>query len=100
MTPPDRKAMESLWRQRLNQAREHLGFARERNKEVHREFLLREIPSPDGEFHRLQAVRAENVALRNYLRVLRVFTDLVTSGKIPDEAKWLRGPGDTESEES
>lgn len=94
---PDRSAITKLWRGRLQDAKLRLDFARSYLQEVERDFPLSTAQSPDGNFARLQAVRAESLAFRKYNRVLRLFTELVESGKIPDEAEWLREPGDAAS---
>ncbi len=82
---PNKQQLEDLWRERLNTAKLRLDFARQYMKEVQRDRNSGDIPGPDGNFAYQKALRAENTALAEYNRVLRVFTKLVVDGKIPDE---------------
>jgi len=86
----NRNALEERWLTRLNDARIHLELARDYVSEVQRDFPEGEIPSPDGGVAYRAALRAENIALAEYHRVLRILTDLVARGQIPDEREWLR----------
>ena len=85
---PDRRALEDLWRQRLKDAELGLTFARQYLGEVQRDF-----PSPgkvhgaDGSSAYEHALHAETRALTEYKRVLQIFNDLVTHGKLPDEGE-------------
>jgi hypothetical protein len=94
---PDLKVLEERWRRRFLDTRLDLELARNRLKEI--EIALRHdaIPSPDGGFERLQALRAERLALRKYRRILRLFTALVLSGRVPDEAEWLWEPSENDN---
>jgi len=40
---------------------------------------------PDGAFALRHALRLESIALRDYMRVLRIFTGLVVDGIVPRE---------------
>lgn len=95
---PDRSELLELWRQRLQDAKLRLEFAQNYAKEVQRDFPLSENLSPDGNFARAQAIRAERLAFRKYRSVLQIFSDLLLSGKIPEEAEWRREPSDDETE--
>ena len=55
--------------------------------EVQKDFDSGAVPSPDGGFVVHRAMRLENLALKEYGRVLRIFTDLVADGIIPDEGR-------------
>lgn len=44
-----------------------------------------DVPSPDGQYAYQGALRAENAAFAEYSRVLRIFSDLVLHGKMPEE---------------
>ena len=90
---PDRKTLEDLWRQRLNDAKLRVDFARNFVLEVERDFPSSEIPSSDGLFAHEKAIRAENDALAEYLRVRRIYDDLILNRTIPDEAEWLKARG-------
>ena len=73
----ERQEVEDLWRRRLADAKLRLDFAGECVNEAQRDDI-----SPDGA--RERALRAQNVALAEYTRILRSFSDLVLDGKIPD----------------
>jgi hypothetical protein len=45
------------------------------------------ILPPDGPFAGPQTRLQQSAALSEYLRVLRIFTDLLVSGKIPEKSK-------------
>ena len=83
--PPDRSLLEELWQQRLKDARLRLAFSRQYLKEVRRDFPSSgRIHGADGAFAYKHALDAEVSAMANYRRVLRIFTDLVMHGKIPE----------------
>ena len=73
----------------MRNARLSLDFARNFLKEVQRDFPRESVASADGQFALQKALRAENLALAEYRRVLRIFTDLVVEGTVPDENVWL-----------
>jgi hypothetical protein len=87
---PDRKALEELWRSRLNEARLRVELARNFLHEVQRDFQDGTVPQPDGNFAYQRALKAENTALAEYSRILRVYHDLTMAGKIPEESDWPR----------
>jgi hypothetical protein len=87
---PDRRALERLWLNRLNDAKLRLDFARNYLAEVQRDYPSRDIPEHEHHFAHNKAVRAEDIALAEYNRVLRVYTDLTVDGIIPDESEWLK----------
>lgn len=87
---PDRKALEGLWYQRLTDAKLRLDFARNYMSEVKRDFSSGEIPENEEAFAHAKALRAENFALDEYNRVLRIYTGLTVNGFIPDESEWLK----------
>lgn len=86
----DRKAIEDLWNQRLNDAKLRLDFARNYTSEVQRDYPSGDIPENEYHFAHSKGLRAENSALAEYNRVLRIFTDLTAHGMIPDEAEGLK----------
>ena len=86
---PDHKTLEDRWRQRLKDAALRVDFARNYVKEVQRDFPADTLPSTDGRYLQ-RALHAQTLALKEYQRVLRIYTDLVVHGKIPDEAHWPR----------
>jgi hypothetical protein len=87
---PDRRALEQLWHQRLTDAKLRLEFARNYMSEVKRDFSSGDIPENEEAFAHAKALRAENFALNEYNRVLRIFTDLTVNGLNPDESEWLK----------
>ena len=96
----DRGALEDRWRNRVNEARARLQFARNFVKEVQGDLKSGVVAGSDASLAFQRALRAETFALAEYHRVLRLFTALVVEGKIPDESEWLkarRGAGDPES---
>ena len=65
------------WRQRLDDARHRLDFAQIYVKEVQQDRQLGYVPSPDGDYAYRRAIRAESEARVEYLRILRIFTDVL-----------------------
>lgn len=86
---PDRRVLEELWLQRFSDAKLRLDFARNYVTEVKHDFLSPDIGA-DGNYAYRQALRAENAALSEYHRILRIFSDLTLRGIIPDEGEWLK----------
>jgi len=83
---PERRTLEELWRLRLKTAEVHYAYAREKLRNVLKTLPPGDTPSPDGSYAYQQALRAENIALSEYTRVLRIFTDLVVRSKIPEQS--------------
>jgi hypothetical protein len=77
--------LEELWQLRLKNAELRYTHAREQLRNILRSLAPGEVPSADGSYAYQQALRAEKIALADYTRVLRVFTDLVVHGKPPEE---------------
>jgi len=77
--------LEDRWQSRLKDARVQYDLAAARFKTAGTEFTNRTLPTPDGGLNLVSAIRAETVARREYMRVLRIFTDLVAHGKRPEE---------------
>ena len=86
----ERQESEELWRNRLASAKLRLDFARNYLNEVQRDFPIDDT-SPDGQYAFRRALRAENVALAEFHRLLRIYTDLVMDGKIPPEERTAAG---------
>ena len=80
----ERQQLEDVWRGRLADAKLRLDFATTYLNEVKKDF---KDATSDGHYAFERAVRAQNVALADYTRILRIFTDLVVHGKIPDGAQ-------------
>jgi len=88
MPDPTRQTLEALWRSRVTDAKLRLEFARLFLKEVQTDLAANVVPMADGQFAFRQALRAENAALAEYNRVLRIYTDLTMNGTVPDEDAW------------
>ena len=82
---PDRKVLEEMGRERLRDAKLRLDFAKNYLKEVQKDYSS--LAAADGQYALQRAVRAENVALREYNHVLRIYTNLV-KGVLPNEDDW------------
>lgn len=84
---PDRARveLEALWLDRVQAACEQRALAAAHCKRVLGDLTVSLTTEPDGSFAVRQARLAESHARSEYMRTLRVFTDLVIHGKIPDE---------------
>ena len=81
MKNSERRALEALWREHLQNARIRYRAANaavQAARELHSH-----APSPDGSFAFNQALKAESQALAELKRVLESFNDLVNHDKIP-----------------
>ncbi len=83
--PVEHGQLQSCWRSRLKEARVRYDLAATRFKTASTEFTNRTLPTPAGGTNLVAAIRAESAARRDYLRVLRIFTDFVVSGTRPEE---------------
>lgn len=77
--------LERLWRERVNGALVNYQRAKNLCSERVVELQTGMTPSPDGNLAVTWASHAESAALKEYLRVLRIFADLVVNGHIPNE---------------
>ena len=75
---------EEIWRDKLRQADIRYQLASVQYRQSQAEFLNGSV-SPDGECALRKALRAENEARADYIRVLRLFTQLILHGERPDE---------------
>ncbi len=75
-------ALEDQWARRV---REALSKYRVAVEEFDRAVLDYGLAEPDGSFAVQQARIRQSAALDQYLRVLGTFTELVMSGKVPEE---------------
>jgi hypothetical protein len=88
MVPPlnsFRHEIEDLWRDRVKMAR-----CKYEDSVVEFTKILAEqkhwpLPAPDGSTAVRNARIQESAALNDYMRTLKIYTDLVVSGKIPEE---------------
>jgi hypothetical protein len=88
-TQPSRSTLEDAWRERVNRARTQY----ERTAAICAELLAERMlafpaqptPDPDGTLTLRHALRRETEALNEYMRVLRIYTDLHVHGVVPEE---------------
>jgi len=80
----DNQRIADLWRGRLLDARKKYELAATEAKTAGTDFTQGTLPTPDGNQHMVNTLRAETSARKEYMRVLQIFTDLVVSGKRPD----------------
>lgn len=85
----ERQALEALWKARLRDVRLRMDFCRQYASEAQRDAWARGIPSEGGSYRYRLALRQERMALAEYRHVLRVYTDLVLRGTVPNESDWL-----------
>jgi len=83
--PNERQRVEDLWRIRLDEAHKNYNLAVAEARTAGADFHSRQLPTPDGSANLVNALRTERVARDEYMRVLRIFTDLVAHGKRPEE---------------
>ena len=76
-----RQRLEEFWRTRLHAAQREHGLALADFLKFGQKWRTQTVPS-DG-LVMSQALKRESVARGKYIQVLRVFTDLVASGKMP-----------------
>jgi len=76
-----RQELESLWRNRVRDARIRLDFSRSYLDEVRQD----RRSEADGDYAYRRALRADRDALAEFRRVLRIFTELVVHGEVPNE---------------
>ena len=84
-SPPSRKAVEELWRDRLHQSKDRYNVAAATSRYAMKTFLEDSAPTPDGGVNLRNCLQAESAALSEYMRILRVFTDLTLNGTLPEE---------------
>src|ERR1017187_3068471 len=85
--------VEELWRRRLAAAKAGYEIAAARFRTASEDFRSKPHTQSRWRFQRTLAIAAESSARKEYMRVLRVFTDLVLYGKIPDESEPREKPG-------
>ena|SRR5579859_5666214 len=99
MGDANRNELQNLWASRLRDARLRVEFAANYLKEVQGDIETDAVSMADGNFAFERAVCAENSALAEYNRVLRIYTDLRVNGIIPDESESQRRMSDREGGE-
>jgi len=77
--------LQQIWNERVKAARLRYEEAHARASGELKAWTAGEVPFPDGGFGLRQATRAETEAIHEYMRVLRIFNELVVHGKRPPE---------------
>jgi hypothetical protein len=77
--------MEDRWHKRLADARREHERAVEQFRHAAEIYRVQEIPFPDGGLALHRAIAAESLTRKEYIRVLRLFTDLILNGQSPPE---------------
>ena len=85
--PIHRQEVEEFWRRRLAEEKARYEVAVTRFQTASEDFRTQHATPPDGGFGVHLAITAESSARREYMRVLRLYTDLLLHGKIPDETE-------------
>jgi hypothetical protein len=85
MRAANRKEIEDRWRLRLTQAQANYRTSSAAFCLAADEYRKREIPSQDGHLRLSQALAAETRARGEYIRILKLFTDLIMYGRTPDD---------------
>ena len=71
------------WRERVLLAREKYELAVGQCREIVKEQQKWPLPAPDGSAAVKKALQHESLAREEYMRVLRIFTDLMLRRKLP-----------------
>ena len=74
----DRKALERHWHQRLTEAKTRWDFAKAYLDHVRRDLASGAVTNPDGNYALARATRRESLALDEYRRAWRLYTELGT----------------------
>lgn len=77
--------LQVLWKKNLEEAEQELERARSAVKEFKTEIQSGKIQTPDVHYAYQHALRAENLALAKYAKILIVANDLTLHEKLPDE---------------
>jgi putative ribosome biogenesis GTPase RsgA len=89
MSEPERRLSKAehaaVWRARLEKAKAEYDFAVATFRRSAEECRFRESHTADSDFSLRHAIRAENHARERYVSILKSFTDLIISGKVPPE---------------
>jgi len=83
-SPQNRQALEALWRERLKIARANYDVAVAEFRKVSADLKRWPLPAPDGSAAFRNARLAESAALNEYMNTLKIFSDLIISGKMPE----------------
>ncbi len=83
--PSTLQEMEDFWRTRLDETRKQYERASVTFRQAAQDFTEKQMPLTDGNLRFRRAIREESAARREYMRALRIFTDLIIHGKIPED---------------
>ena len=83
MTPANRTELQRQWQKKWKIAELELEAARVRLQSIENDPFG--VDGPDGGYAYRAALRHETAALIKYSRVLRIYTDLVLNGRVPDD---------------
>ena len=78
-----REQLEKFWGERLHEVRAKYDLAVAYSRQVLAEQKTSPYVPPDGSFAIHTALAQESAAQSEYVRVLKIFTDLTIRGKIP-----------------
>jgi hypothetical protein len=84
-SPIRKQDVEEIWRRRLSEAKGRYEVAVARFQTASEEFRNHHTTPPDGGFGVHLAIAAESSARKEYMRVLRLYTDLLLHGKVPED---------------
>ena len=79
----DRAQVEELWRSRLKESYSRYMDAAAKYRDAFAANSQGQLPRPDGSFSVTQAHREESAALNEYVRFLRIYTEIATQQKQP-----------------
>jgi hypothetical protein len=89
MLPPEgyssQAEIAAVWRTRLDKAKAEYDLAAAEFRRSAKEHRFGESPAADSDFALRHAIAAENQARQKYVHILKVFTELIVSGKVPPE---------------
>lgn len=77
--------LQVLWKKNLEHAEQELEQARNETKKLKAEIESGKTRTPDVHYAYQHALRAENLALAKYAKILIIVNDLTLHGKTPDE---------------
>ena len=82
-----RQALEEMWRDRLHEAEDRFRNASELYRQLQQQLHSGSVRASVSKRELQEALRLENVARLEYMRVLQIFTRLVLRGVQPPEEK-------------
>jgi hypothetical protein len=80
-----RQEVEEYWRDRLKSARQKYELAVAQQHKALEQQKRWPLPAPDGSGAVRSALIQESAARNEYMRILKIFTDLTIYGKVPEE---------------